>query len=276
GAFPGPRDARRLAGKSRVSWISRHNRVGIRRIREGNFGEGRQPMPARSFLLVALALLTTFPPARNPWDNPPEQWNNVDTLRVLQDSPWSPAKVQLDAKHTYRYTDPQTGIVGDAAINPTDRPPVHGIELSRHKAAPPVPVLWWSSKTVRAARLRLRQLMESPNSAAPVPIEALPDYVGAIEGSEALRIFGDSLDKVQNTVFLEADGWTIDLQSIRLVNAPDDGPRVEFHFPREINGRPSLDVNARRVIFHCRATAKTAVAARSNTIALRAEFAPRN
>jgi len=232
-------------------------------------------MPVRSFLLVALALWTTFPPARNPWDKPPEHWSKVDTLRVLQDSPWSPAKVQLDAKYTYHYTDPTTGIVGDATMNPTDRPPVPGIELSRHKAAPPIQVLWWSSKTVRAARLRLRQLTESPNGAQPVVIDAMPDYVLAIEGSEALRIFGDSLDKVQDTVFLEtADGTTIDLQSIRLVNTPDDGPRVEFHFPREINGRPSLDLNARRVIFHCRATAKTPVAARSNTIALRAEFSP--
>jgi ubiquitin-protein ligase len=232
-------------------------------------------MPTRFVLLVTLALITAFP-GTSPWDRPPEQWSKVDTLRVLQDSPWSPAKVKLDAKLTYRHTDPQSGIVTDSPLNPTDRPPVHGIEFSRHKAAPPITVLWWSSKTVRAARLRLQQLMQSPNVASPVQVDAMSDYVLAIEGDEPLRIFGSALEKVQDTVFLEtAEGTTIDLQSIRLVNAPDDGPRVEFHFPRQINGQPSLDATAERVTLHCRATAKTPIAGRTNTIAFRAEFEPR-
>jgi ubiquitin-protein ligase len=232
-------------------------------------------MPTRFVLLVTLALITAFP-GTSPWDRPPEQWSKVDTLRVLQDSPWSPAKVKLDAKLTYRHTDPQSGIVTDSPLNPTDRPPVHGIEFARHKAAPPITVLWWSSKTVRAARLRLQQLMQSPNVASPVQVDAMSDYVLAIEGDEPLRIFGSALEKVQDTVFLEtAEGTTIDLQSIRLVNAPDDGPRVEFHFPRQINGQPSLDATAERVTLHCRATAKTPIAGRTNTIAFRAEFEPR-
>lgn len=232
-------------------------------------------MSGRFVLLVTLALTAALPGA-SPWDKPPEQWSKVDTLRVLQDSPWSPAKVKLDAKFTYRHTDPQTGIVSDSPLNPTDRPPVHGVEFSRHKAAPPITVLWWSSKTVRAARLRLQQLMQSPNTASPVQVDAMPDYVLAIEGDEPLRVFGSALEKVQDTVFLETvDGTTIDLQSIRLVNAPDDGPRVEFHFPRQINGHPSLDVNAERVTLHCRATAKAFIAGRTNTIAFRAEFEPR-
>jgi len=224
---------------------------------------------------VILALAAALP-ATHPWDKPPEQWSKVDTLRVLQDSPWSPAKVKLDARMTYRHTDAQTGIVTDTPVDPTGRPPVHGVEFSRHKAAPPVTVLWWSSKTVRAARLRLQQLLKSPNTASPVTIDAMPDYVLAIEGDEAVRVFGDALERVQDTVFLEtADGTAIDLQSIRLVNAPDDGPRVEFYFPRQVNGRPSLDADAERVTLHCRATAKTPIAGRTNTIAFRAEFEPR-
>jgi hypothetical protein len=232
-------------------------------------------MPIRPILVLSLMLGAALP-ARHAWDKAPEQWSKVDALHILQDSPWSPAKVNIDAKHTYRHTDPQTGIVSDATTNPTDRPPVHGIELSRYKTVPGVQVLWWSSKTVRAAKLRLQQLIHSPNTASPVFVDATPDYVLAIEGAEALRIFSDSLEKVQDTVFLEtADGATIDLQSIRLVNTPDDGPRVEFHFPRELHGHPALDIHAQRVVFHCRATAKTPVASRSNTIALRAEFEPR-
>jgi hypothetical protein len=232
-------------------------------------------MPTGFVLLITLALSAAFP-ATAPWDKPAEQWSTVDALRVLQDSPWSPAKVHLDAQYTYRHTDPQTGFVTDAQVNPTNSPPVRGIQLSGHKAPPPIPVLWWSSRTVRAARLRLQQLGQTPNAAEPVRVDALPDYVLAIEGSEAVRIFSDALEKLPDSVFLEtADGGTVDLQAVRFVNTPDDGPRVEFHFPREINGHPSLDVSAERLIFHCKASAKTPLASRSNTIALHAEFAPR-
>ena len=229
----------------------------------------------RAVLVFSVALAAAFP-ANSPWDKPPEQWSKIDALRVLQNSPWSPAKVKLDTKFTYRHADAETGIVSDSPVNPTNRPPVQGLEFSRHKAAPRVPVLWWSSKSVRLAKLRLQQLLQSPNTASPVRVDDLPDYVLAIEGSEAVRIFSDSLDKVQETVFLEtADGTTIDLQSIHVVNAPDDGPRVEFHFPREVNGQPSLNINADRVIFHCKASAKTPLVGRPNTIALHAEFEPR-
>lgn len=233
-------------------------------------------MSTRSVLLVTFVLAAAFPASKHPWDKAPEQWSQVDTLRVLQDSPWSPAKIKLDADFTYQSNDPQTGLVANGPKSPPNYPKAPGIQLSRHKAAPPIQVLWWSSKTVRAARLRLQQLIQSPTSKEAVQVETMPDYVLAIEGPEPLRIFSDALDKVQDTVFLEtAEGATIDLQSIRLVNTQDDGTRVEFHFPREVHGHASLDENAARVIFHCRATAKTPVTTRSNTIALRAEFEPR-
>jgi hypothetical protein len=231
-------------------------------------------MPTGLVLLITLTLAAALP-ATAPWDKPAEQWTAVEAWRVLQDSPWSPAKIQLDAEYTYRHTDPQTGFVTDAQVNPHS-PPVRGIQISRHKGRPPIPVLWWSSRTVRAARLRLEQLSKQPNSAEPVYAEILPDYVLAIEGSEAVRIFSDALEKLPDTVFLEtAEGGTVDLQAVRFVNTPNDGPRVEFHFPREINGRASLDVGAERLIFHCKASAKTPIASRPNVIALHAQFAPR-
>ena len=232
-------------------------------------------MPIRRVLVMTLTLAAAVS-ASTPWDKPAEQWSAVDALRVLQDSPWSPAKVKLDTKYTYRHTDPQTGFVTDSPVNPTDSRPVRGIEFSRRKTAPPIQVLWWSSKAVRSAKMRLQQLSKSPGAASPVTVDIMPDHVLAIEGSEALRIFSDSLEKLPDTVFLEtAEGATMDLQAVRFVNTPDDGPRVEFHFAREINGHASVDVNAERVIFHCKASAKTPVASRSNTIALHAEFDPR-
>ena len=91
--------------------------------------------------------------------------------------------------------------------------PVRGIELSRARVLPPIPVLWWSSNVVRLAQQRLIQLRDSGGPAQPLDAPNLPDYVLAIEGSEPLRILRDPAQDLHDTVFLELpDGVTIDLR----------------------------------------------------------------
>ena len=83
---------------------------------------------------------------------------------------------------------------------------------------------------------------------------------------------------LHDTVFLELpDGATLDLGTMQFVEGTEqEDPRVEFHFPRQIEGRPTLDPNFERVIFHCKASAKTVRPFQDNAIALRAEFKPRS
>jgi hypothetical protein len=228
----------------------------------------------------ALAAYLCFPsgsPTTVPWDKPPEQWDLAETFRVLRDSPWSPAGIKLVAAWTQRHTDPQSGIVSSSPVNPENTNLVRGVEVSRSKPLPAFSVLWWSSKTVRLAVLRQRQLRHPAGAATVLAVEDLPDFVLAVEGSEPLRIFQDAREDLHDTAFLELeDGLTLDLKSVTFFEGTvDEDARTEFHFPRQTNGKPSLDPDSERVIFHCKASAKTARLGRENAIGVRAEFQPR-
>ncbi len=213
-----------------------------------------------------------------PWDKAPAKWELADVYRILQDSPWSPAGVKLEAKSVPRRMDRQSGVMTDAPLNPNEASSVPGMQISRSKPQPDVPVLWWSSKTVRLARLRLRQLRNPALANEPLQVEALPDYVLVVEGSDALRILRDAKEDLHDTVFLElSSGATLDLLNVRFVEGSDDEEaHVEFHFPREVEGQPTLDVDAERVILHCKAVAKTARGTQNNVLSFRAEFKPRS
>jgi len=173
--------------------------------------------------------------------------------------------------------DPQTGLVTDAPVNSNNANPVRGLQISRSKPQPAVPVLWWSAKTIRLADQRLRQLRNPALTAEPLRAEDLSDYVLVIEGSEQLRILRDATEDLHDTVFLElTSGTSLDLESVSFFDGTEQQePRVEFHFPREVEGRATIDPESERIVFHCKASAKMPRPGHDNTLSLRAEFRPR-
>jgi hypothetical protein len=231
-------------------------------------------MGTRLILVAVLALPGSF--GGSAWDKVPAKWNLADVSRILLDSPWSPAGVKLDREFTSRRTDPQTGMVTDAPVNANDENPVPGIQISRSRPLPKIPVIWWSSKTVRLAKQRLRQLSNPSLTGEPLHVDELPDYVLVIEGSEPLRILQNTKENLHDTVFLElTNGATLDLEGVRFFEGSElEQPRVEFHFPRQIDGRATLDPGSERIIFHCKASTKAPHSGR-DSLALRVEFRPR-
>lgn len=227
-------------------------------------------------ILVALLALPAAPGGA-PWDKAPEKWNLADVSRILQESPWSPGGVKLEGKLTSRYADPRTGLVNDSPGNVDTSNPVLGIQITRSKQQPNVPVLWWSAKTIRLAQQRLHQLSDPALAADPLRVEELPDYVLVIEGSEPQRILQDAKEDLRDSAFLELpSGMPLDLESIRFVDRTEkEEARTEFHFPRKIDGRATIDPESAAVIFHCKASAKTPRPGHDNVLALRAEFKPR-
>lgn len=226
--------------------------------------------------VVALLASTLFalPAGTEPWDKPPDQWDLADSYKILRDSPWAPSDIKLETSYIQRHKDDLTGIVIDS---PTNATLIRGVEVGRSKPLPPLSILWWSSRTVRLAERRLMELKNSGNAPQPVQIEALPDYVIAIEGSEPARIFQDAKEDLHETVFLVLDeGLTLDLAQVKFVEATDNtDARVEFHFPREVEGRPTIDPQSEKIEFHCKASAKTPRLDRQNAIAIRSQFRPR-
>lgn len=227
-------------------------------------------------LAVLASTLFALPASTEPWDKPPQQWDLADSYKILRDSPWTPAETKFEANFTQRHTDKQTGLVIDSPTNEEDTPLVRGVELNHNKPLPALSILWWSSKTIRLAERRLLELKKSANASA-IPVQTLPDYVVAIEGSEPLRIFQDASEDLHETVFVVLDeGLTLDLAQVKFVEATDDtDARVEFHFPREVEGHPAIDPQSEKIEFHCKASAKTPRPGRQNAIGIRSQFHPR-
>jgi hypothetical protein len=227
-------------------------------------------------LAVLASTLFALPAGTEPWDKPPQQWDLADAFKILRDSPWTPSETKFEANFTQRHTDKLSGLVTDSPTNTADTPPVRGVEVNRNKPLPALSVLWWSSKTVRLAERRLLELKSSPSASA-IPVETLPDYVIAIEGSEPLRIFEDANEDLHETVFLVLDeGLTLDLAQVKFAEATEDtDARVEFHFPREVDGHTAIDPQSEKIEFHCKASAKTPRPGRQNAIAIRSQFHPR-
>jgi len=227
----------------------------------------------RSAVIVLVSLAALGGPV---WDKAPEKWSLGDVFHILQDSPWCPAEVKVEAKTASRQVDSQTGMVSTSPINSQKASPVPAVQLSRTRPAPAVPVLWWSSKTIRLAELRKKQLQGGGATGA-LSVESLPDYVLVVEGNEPYRILHDAKEDLHDSVFLEIpDGGTIDLESVKFVEATEqEEERVEFHFARLVDGQATLNAEADKVIFHCRAEAKTPRPTESNVLSFRAEFRPK-
>jgi hypothetical protein len=227
-------------------------------------------------ILVALLSLSGLPHGE-PWDKAPVQWNLADVFRILQDSPWCPAGVKIETRRAPSPMDPKTGLRANEPVYSVEPSSVPGVEISRSKAQAAIPVLWWSSKTVRLARQRLNQLRNPLQANEPLRADDLPDYVLVIEGSEVFRILQSPKEDLHDTVFLELSGGaTLDLESVRLLEGNEgQEPRVEFHFLRQREGRATLDPDSERVVLHCKASAKTERAFEENAVSFRAEFKPR-
>jgi hypothetical protein len=233
-------------------------------------------MKTNFIVLALLAIPASF--GASAWDKPPAKWDLADVYRILQDSPWSPTEVKLEAKGVSRQEKGQTGmVVTDSPIDSSETTPVPGMQLNRGKVWPAISVVWWSSKTVRLAEKRLLQLQNRASSKDPLQVEDLPDFVLVIEGNDQLRILHDAKEDLHDTVFLElADGGTLDLTSVKFIDGTENQePRAEFHFPRQFDGQPTIDPESESVILHCRATAKTPRPFQENTLSFRAEFKPR-
>lgn len=228
---------------------------------------------------VALASLLALPfPTNSPWDKPPGQWSAADANKILEDSPWAPVKITIEAKYSQKYTDNLTHLVSDSPINSQDSPAVPSVQISR-AGTPSYYVKWTSAKVVRIALEKMHQMrVNQTGTPPPLKAEESPDYVIAIEGDEPMRIIRNAKEDLHDTVFLELDnGFALDLAKVEYVDGTDADPlRTEFHFPRQIEGKPAIDPGSEKVIFHCRASAQKELQNRNNVISIRVEFHPKD
>jgi hypothetical protein len=229
-------------------------------------------------LRFAFAALVAFSfPANTPWDKPPDQWTAADANKILEDSPWAPSKVIIEAKFTQKHTEPPTGLISDSDVNLPNSNSVRGVQLSKG-GTPAYYVKWMSAKTMRLALEKMHRLRANVNGTLPpLKAEESPDYVIAIEGDEPMRILRNAKEDLHDTVFLELDnGFTVDLASVQFLDGADADPlRTEFHFPRLVEDKPAIDPESEKIVFRLRASAKKELPNRENAISIRVDFHPK-
>ena len=224
------------------------------------------------FLLVLLPAVLL---AGESWVKKPEEWDLRDVDRILSDSPWAPAKtvVQLFHKDVYREYPSRA---------PVERPrgqktnSVEGVQWWRESPDGP-PVVWWSSKVVRIAQQRLRQLQNRAPANSPLIAPESEHIVIAVFGNEPLRIFRDAKEDLRDTVYLQLpNGMPLDPVQVEFVEGERAGDTyTAFHFPRQIQGQPTVTADTPEVVFHCRATAKTELPNRPSAVSTSTAFSPR-
>ena len=228
---------------------------------------------------IAFASLLAFSfPGNVPWDKPADQWSAADTNKILEDSPWAPGHVTVESRYSQKYGDNLTHIASDSPINSQNSPTIKNVQVSKG-GTPDYYVKWTSAKTMRLALEKMHRMrINVTGNMPPLKVEESPDYVIAIEGDEPMRIVRDAKEDLHDTVFVELDnGFTLDLARVEYIDGADADPlRTEFHFPRLIEGKPSIDPDTEKVVFHLRATAKKEMPNRSNVIAIRVDFHPKD
>src|SRR5258706_2553366 len=203
-----------------------------------------------SRFLVGALLVFSFP-ANFPWDNPAKQWTAADANKILEDSPWAPSKITIEAKFTQQHTEPLTGLVSTSDVNLQNSNNIRGVQIGKG-GTPSYYVKWMSSKTMRLALEKMHR-MRTNIVGTPPPLKADEslDYVVAIEGDEPMRIIRSAKEDLHDTVFLELDnGFTVDLASVQFLDGADADPlRTEFHFPRTVEGKPQSIPKAKKRFF---------------------------
>jgi hypothetical protein len=228
-------------------------------------------------LLLSVLLLPAPSFADDVWDKPPAKWSLKDAYRILEDSPWSPAKSKLEVGFSNsRPIDPLTTAPATPSETAAQRGGQMSVDLSRGTPQSPVTILWWSSRTVRIAQQRLRQLLDKSALQTPPQADALPDIIIHVEGGEAFRILRDAGDDLRESSYLDiGDGSELDPASIEFHEKDSSGDAyVAFHFPRELSRNPTVTPDMDTVIFRCKATAKKPAPNRPNQLSIRAVFEP--
>jgi hypothetical protein len=215
---------------------------------------------------------------RDAWDKPPEQWTQADAYQILQDSPWSPAKSRIEVSFTTLYKrDRLTRMPSDSPSAQSRKEREANVNLSGGKPLPAVSVLWWSARTVRLAQERLKELANSAPAGMPVPADTLADVVIVVEGSDALRIARAAGDDLRQSAYFEMpSGMALDASAVEVHEGEKAGDDyVAFHFPRRIEGQPTITPDMEKVVFRWKASAKDERAGQPDTISVRVAFEPR-
>jgi hypothetical protein len=181
------------------------------------------------FLLLLSAILVR---AGEPWEGKPYiDWSRKDVSKVLENSPW--ARSALLQGHIL-----------------VDSP-------AQAAGGPRVVARWESALTVRQALVRREELAGRGGGQAASEYLATPppNYVVILFGPPlAARSFQQLTEEVvRESSYLELPGnkQKVKPVAVRLHGEGVELVALEFHFPRELEGKPVIDSAQKKIEFYC-------------------------
>jgi hypothetical protein len=204
---------------------------------------------ATTIILLGVGLLR----ADEPWkEKSYAEWTEQDVRKLRENSPWA-KKPTIALPGRGSSTEP-----GYALLKQTD-----------------FTVRWSSSRTLREARVRYRQIvgMFIEGDVERLILTEPAYYVIAVNGPLQLLFGGLGDAEVLSSASLELENTKHVIQAVDMRfprGRPENGGGVvEFYFPRHLDGQAAISPTERRVVFRC-TTGKTALD--QQYVAIRAVF----
>ena len=207
-------------------------------------------MKARVWVaLVAVVLSATMVAADEPWLNKTaKDWTIDDTQKILNDSPWG-HRIGTAVEYV-KEKDKSSG--DKKTVSDTDRGDQRDTDFAL--------VLWWSAKTTRRAFLRMFELggnSVSEEQAQKFSEGAMPQYVVTIIGGGKMVDISSKLpvEELKKAAWLESPRIKQHINPMDVVvvrDASGKPERINFIFPRETEGQPTLSSDDKKITFRWR------------------------
>lgn len=201
--------------------------------------------------LLAALLCATLLWAGDPWkDKPYTEWTEKEVRKVFQDSPWARPVATLVIQEQV-VAVPRVGGAGPPM--PMDVDSLGTTVSSSDRVKSFVIVQWASSRTIREAIVRQHQLQGRYNE------EQAKQFLSASPAGHVLLLFGPDIKRFEEVsedamrdsahLKLKRSKKKISPSSVRVVRRGSELAVVEFRFPRQVDGQPTIEANEKKVTF---------------------------
>lgn len=203
-------------------------------------------MKAFRSVCVCLLLAAGVVWAEDLWNKESGAWSKKDAEQILGGSPWGrriPTKVDY-VKQEDSSAQPNT-------VDKFDR----GVQKEGDFAR----VWWWSARTPRRAFMRIYEL--SGGKAGKEQMEQFTEskakayLISISEGGPMVAVSGKlSPDELKKAAWLQSPRFEhkIECEAVEVVMAGGRPDRIVFQFPHEVDGKPVMTSEDKRILFRWR------------------------
>ena len=211
---------------------------------------------AQSFIVLMLAAIFL---GNQPWEEKAyTEWTQQDVNKIRNHSPWvRQVNKDVGKGSPMDEPDPNSAIgreyrTGGASDHP-NAPKVgrnDGTFLSPNVETLTFDIRWASSLTWRQSMVRQAQLAGVPSAMAAAELaQSSPYYMLTVSGGPSSEYSGLIEAMLRQSAYLEIEPTK---QKIAPGLFGVSLQQVDFYFPREINGKPTIDAKATKVGFYCK------------------------